>query len=121
MTTTTAITGALPEQKRLSNATRDSRFFLAMSIVCAVGVFLGFAKTYYLRTYFASHAVSLLFQIHGAVFTAWMIYFVVQTALIANRRASLHRTLGYAGAVLASAMIVFGVQVRSLSPKSLHS
>ena len=91
-----------------------------MSIVCAVGVFLGFAKTYYLRTYFASHAVSLLFQIHGAVFTAWMIYFVVQTALIANRRASLHRTLGYAGAVLASAMILFGTAAAYSAAKYVH-
>ena len=120
MSTTTGITRLFPQQKRLPNATRDSRFFFTMSIVCAVGVFLGFSRTYYLRTYFASHAVSLLLQVHGAVFTAWMIYFVVQTALIANRRISLHRRLGYAGAVLASAMVLFGTAAAYSAAKYVH-
>lgn len=108
------------ERKRTPNPTRDSRFFLATSIACAVGVFLGFARTYYLKTYFASHSLSLLFQIHGAVFTAWMIYFVVQTALIADRRMFVHRRLGYAGAVLASAMVVLGTAVAYSAARYVH-
>ena len=108
------------ERKRTPDPTRDARFFLAMSIACAVGVFLGFARTYYLRTYFASRALSLLFQIHGAVFTAWMIYFVAQTALIADRRIFLHRRLGYAGAVLASAMVLLGTAVVYSASKYVH-
>lgn len=107
-------------RRRMPNITRDNRFFLAMSIACALGVFAGFARTYYLSTYFASHPVSLLFQIHGAVFTAWMIYFVAQTALIADRRLSLHRRLGYAGAVLASAMVLLGTAVVYSAAKYVH-
>ena len=45
------------------------------------------------------------------VFTAWMVLFVVQTALIAAHRTVLHRRLGVAGAVLALAIIVLGVTV----------
>ena len=118
MTTTTAITGALPEQKRLPNATRDSRFFLAMSIACAIGIFAGFSRTYYLKTFFATPALSPLFHIHGAVFSAWMIYFVAQTAWIADRRLSLHRRLGYAGAVLAFAMVVLGIATALAAAKA---
>ncbi len=106
--------------RRIPDPARDNRFFLAMSIACAFGVFVGFARTYYLRTYFGSHAVSLLFQIHGAVFTAWMIYFVAQTALIADRRMFLHRRLGYAGAVLASAMVLLGTAVVYSASKYVH-
>ncbi len=107
-------------RKRMPNPARDNRFFLAMAIACAIGVFLGFARTYYLRTYFTSHEVSILFQIHGIVFTAWMIYFVAQTALIADRRIFLHRRLGYAGAVLASAMVLVGTAVVYSASKYVH-
>lgn len=97
--------------KRGIDPARDNRFYLAMAIVCALGVFVGFSRTYYLRTYFGSRELSLLLAIHGAVFTVWMIYFIAQTALIADRRISLHRRLGYAGAVLASIMFVLGTTV----------
>jgi hypothetical protein len=45
---------------------------------------------------------------HGALFTTWVVLFVVQTALISSRRVAVHRRLGVAGAVLAGAMIVAG-------------
>lgn len=111
MSTMQVTAGAHVARKRMPNPARDSRFFLTMAIACAIGVFVGFSRTFYLRTYFASHSLSRLLEIHGAVFTAWMIYFVAQTALIADRRISLHRRLGYAGAVLASAMVMLGLAV----------
>ncbi len=105
-------------RKRTPNLARDNRFFLAMSIACAMGIFVGFSRTYYLKTYFATPALSPLFHIHGAVFSAWIVYFVSQTALIADRRISLHRRLGYAGAVLASAMVVLGIAAAFAAAKS---
>ncbi|MDQ2841203.1 MAG: hypothetical protein M3Y72_09230 [Acidobacteriota bacterium] len=96
-------------RRRTANPTRDNRFYFVMSLACAVGIFFGFARTYYLKTYFATPTLSPLFHIHGAVFSAWVIFFVVQTALIADTRVKLHRRLGYAGAALASAMIVLGI------------
>ncbi len=107
---TIPLTGGIhAERKRLPNTARDNYFFLTMSIACAIGIFAGFSRTYYLKTYFGAPALSPLFHIHGAVFSAWIIYFVAQTALIADRRVSLHRRLGYAGAVLAPAMVVLGI------------
>jgi hypothetical protein len=46
--------------------------------------------------------------VHGALFTAWVLLFIVQTALVASRRVAVHRRLGVAGAVLAAAMVVAG-------------
>ena len=45
---------------------------------------------------------------HGIFFTAWMALLVVQPLLIANRRRELHRKLGWAGAILAALMVLFG-------------
>jgi hypothetical protein len=79
-----------------------------MAIASAVAVFVGFGRTYYLKSYFGTPQLSPLIHIHGAVFTLWMIFFVVQTALIASNRPGIHRRLGYAGAALAIAMVVLG-------------
>ena len=48
---------------------------------------------------------------HGFVFSVWMIFFVVQTALIASNRQALHRALGLAGGILACAMVALGLMV----------
>lgn len=89
----------------------DRRFFLIMAIASTLVVFLGFARTYYLKSYFATPQLSPLIHLHGAVFTLWMIFFVMQTALIASKQPQVHRRLGYAGAALAIAMVVLGTVV----------
>ena len=77
--------------------------------------FAGFAPTFYLRSWFGAPPtvigateLTTLAKIHGAVFTAWMVLFLVQTSLIASRRVAVHRRLGVAGVVLAAVMIVVG-------------
>ncbi len=117
MSTIPAIAATGLQERRVSNPGRENRFFLGMSIACMLGVFVGFSRTYYLKRYFGTHELPLLFHIHGMVFTAWMIYFVIQTGLIANRRVSLHRQLGYAGAALAGAMTVLGASVAYYASK----
>ena len=87
-----------------------------MAILMALTVFAGFAPTFYLRSYFGApvtfsgaKVLTPLTQLHGAVFTAWVLLFVVQTFLVAGRRVALHRRLGIAGVLLAAAMVVAGV------------
>jgi hypothetical protein len=55
---------------------------------------------------------SPLVHIHGALFTTWVLLFIVQTALVAQGRVALHRKLGIAGAVLAAAMVMSGTAIR---------
>ena len=117
MSTTQNAAAAKFTQTSLPNAARDNRFYLMMSIACTLGIFVGFSRTYYLRGYFGTAKLPVLLHIHGIVFTAWMIYFVAQAALIANRRVSVHRRLGYAGAVLASTMVVLGAAVSYYTSK----
>ncbi len=87
---------------------RDRRFYLVMAIASTVLVFLGFARTYYLKGYFGTPQLTPLIHVHAIVFTTWMFFFIAQTALIASNRPAIHRRIGYAGAVLASAMVVLG-------------
>jgi hypothetical protein len=77
-----------------------------MSVAILVAVFVGFARTYYLRPHFQSAPLPLYLHVHGAVFSAWIALFVVQTSLVAARRTAVHRQLGVVGAALAAVMVV---------------
>jgi hypothetical protein len=103
---TLAATAAPPRRSPAS----DRPFFLTTAIVIALVVFAGFAPTYYLRGYFQSGALPPVFAVHGAVFSAWVVLFVVQAALVSARRTDIHRKLGVVGAVLAVLMLVVGYQ-----------
>jgi hypothetical protein len=86
---------------------RERAFFSAMTITMALVVFVGFAPSYFLRSH-AMPALPLLLEIHGFIFTTWMVLQVVQTALIGVHRVNLHYRLGYARAVLAALVFVSG-------------
>jgi phosphatidylserine synthase len=87
----------------LEERNRDRRFFTGMAIAAALTVFVGFAPTYYVRGLSEAHPLSPLVHLHGIVSTAWILLFLSQTSLVAARRTDLHRRLGIAGVVLASA------------------
>jgi len=81
-----------------------------------ITVMAGFARTYYVplvaggpRATLSGGPWTVLVHAHAMLFTAWMLLFIVQTALIAGRRVAVHRRLGVAGAVLGGAMVVAGV------------
>jgi hypothetical protein len=93
------------------SARRRSLFFPGIAIALGLAVFVGFAPTYYLKTLFGTPQLTALLQVHGALFTAWMVLLVAQTSLIANDRVRLHQKLGMAGAMLAVLMVVAGVAV----------
>lgn len=79
----------------------------------AVVVFIGFTRTFYLRFLFPEAqelaAPEPVFLVHGVVFTSWILLLVSQAFLISKHRVSLHRSLGWLGAVLAVAVVVLGI------------
>jgi hypothetical protein len=79
-----------------------------MAIAAAVVVFAGFAPTYFLRGSYQTTPLPTYLQVHGALFTAWIALFIAQTSLVAVRRTSVHRRLGWATAALAAVMVVVG-------------
>ena len=84
----------------------DRTFYTGLSVLMVLAVFVGFSRSYYLKSYYGSPQLPVLFHVHGLLFTAWMGLLIVQTGLIAQRRTPLHRRLGVAGGVLAGAMTV---------------
>ncbi len=90
---------------------RDHRFYTGMACAIAFGVFAGFAPTYYARSYFHGPAVPLWVEVHGAVFTAWMLLYLLQNLLAMNGGMKLHRNLGLLGAFLSASVVLFGCAI----------
>lgn len=92
---------------------QDRRFFLVSAALMAVVVFVGFSRTFYLRAWFPEAGAFAppepFFRLHGLVHSSWMLFLVLQAALIGRRKVALHRKLGWFGAGLAA--LVFGLGV----------
>ena len=85
------------------------RFFGIAAIALSAFMVLGFARTYYLRGAFDLPPLGTLMHLHGAVFTAWLAVFILQTRLVAWQRLDLHRKLGMASVGLTVLVVVLGV------------
>lgn len=98
----------------LPRSGNDRAFFSGMAIGLALAVFIGFARTYYLSAVFGTSATitgrpfTNILRLHAALFTTWVVLFIVQTSLVATHRVAVHRRLGVAVAVLAGIMIMVG-------------
>jgi hypothetical protein len=103
---TAAIEQPLPPNPRKPRAGRS--FFMGIAIAASVVVFVGFGRSYYLKSFLAIPPFSLLFHLHGALFTAWMLVLVFQAYLVASGRTALHRRTGWIGALLIVPMLVTG-------------
>jgi hypothetical protein len=96
--------------------THDRVFYGGMAIVLGLTVLVGFAPTYYLKMFgeapmatLSGKPMTTVMHLHGALFTGWVLLFIVQTALVAAHRVKLHQRLGIAGVVLAAAMFAVGL------------
>jgi hypothetical protein len=95
-------------------STRISRrdgFYNWVAIVLLLIVFIGFARTYFLRGVFGTSALSILLHAHGFLVTLWFALFLVQTRLVAMRRIDFHRRLGVVAAVVATLVVLVGMLV----------
>ncbi len=98
-----------PTMTRSATHTRDRRLAIVIAVFTPLVVFIGFARSYYLRTLFGFPPLpSFLVHIHGVVMTTWVALFVVQVALVAAHRTRLHMKLGILGSVLALLVFVVG-------------
>src|SRR5580704_4292383 len=87
------------------------RFYAGVAIGTALLVFVGFARTYYLKVLFGTPELQVLLHVHGLVMTTWFVLFFVQVRLIAVHRTALHRRLGVGGAILAGLVLVLSTMV----------
>lgn len=94
-------------------ASRAHRWlFVTFALAMLAIVVLAFTPTLYLRTalpisdrLLGHRTMPVHLFVHGAILTAWFVLFVVQTLLVANGNARLHRRLGIVAAVNAIAVV----------------
>ena len=84
------------------NGLIDRYFYLAMSLLVAGIVVWGFSHTINASLIHAAPPRPLLLWIHGAAFSAWVAFYIFQSALVRTHNVKIHRTLGWFGVALAS-------------------
>jgi len=87
----------------------DRYFYFFMSLLIAAVVAYGFGQTVNPYLIHAAPPRPLLLWFHGAVFSSWVVFYIFQSALVRTHNVKLHRTLGWFGAGLASAMTALGI------------
>lgn len=112
-----AVTMSNVVQTGVSGRRRERLFYTGMAIAVVITVFAGFARTYYLRPYFGTPALTPLLHLHGIVFTSWLMLFLAQTVLVAANRTRIHRRLGVAGAVIAVLVVLVGTATAIIRAK----
>lgn len=86
-----------------------SQFFFYMAMWCCLTAFAGFTPTFWLPMTHGAYMASPLITIHGLLFSGWMLFFVLQSWLVAAGRTANHRAAGLFGISLASMMFIFGI------------
>jgi hypothetical protein len=86
-------------------------FYFCMTLLMTGLAVWGFSHTVDARLLHANPPRPLLLWFHAAVFSAWIVLFIAQSALVRMRKVSVHRTLGWSGAALAATMVVSGFVV----------
>ena len=90
---------------------RGRYFYVCLAVIAAAIVFVGFSRTFFLNWLFAKREFSLLYILHGIVFSSWIALFIVQTWLVASNRTNVHRRLGVFGGFLAALMVIVGLTI----------
>jgi hypothetical protein len=89
----------------------DRYFYFAMSLLIAGIVVWGFSHTVNDVLFHPAIPRPVLLWIHAAVFSGWVVFYILQSALVRTHNVKLHRRLGWFGAGLAGAMVPLGLAI----------
>lgn len=93
---------------RLVNPLHQSFYFL-MSLLVAGVVVYGFSHTVNENLFHPSLPRPLVLYFHAALFTGWVVLFIVQSALVRTRNVKVHRRLGWFGLAMGMAIPIVGI------------
>jgi hypothetical protein len=108
MKTPVSTPGAANTQSWSTAATRD-QFYLWISVALVIVVALGFLPTINPKLLHPALPLPSILYIHAAVFSLWVLLFITQSTLIAQRKVLLHRRLGKFAAILGGSIPIVGV------------
>ncbi len=119
---------ATPGLRKLAPGRRfDHLFFSATSILILICVLVGFGPTYFFAGVFRAHLPSVIIHFHAAVFSCWIFFLVIQTALVSAHRVDIHRRVGLFVFGLACLMVIFGLLAganllaRNVAPRGMDA
>lgn len=87
----------------------ENYLYFFMSLLIAAVVLFGFSQTVEIKLIHAAPPRPFLLYVHGAVFFGWVLFFILQSALVRIRMVPWHRRIGWFGVGLGVAMPVLGV------------
>lgn len=87
----------------------DRYFYLGMSLIILVLVTVMFSTTVPARLFHPKIAPPYIVWLHGVLFYGWVLFFILQSALVKIHKTSWHRTIGWFGLALGIAVVVLGV------------
>ena len=83
-------------------------FYFAISLLLAAIVVSGFKRTVNANLFHPAIPRPFILWIHASAFSAWVIFFISQSALVRVHKVSWHRSMGWFGAGLAALMVPLG-------------
>jgi hypothetical protein len=83
-------------------------FYSWMAAAFLLAAFLGFAPSYWAPLAAGAFHANPVVHVHGMVFFAWTLFFLLQALLVSGGNLARHRALGLVGASLATAMSILG-------------
>lgn len=86
-------------------------FYFFMSLLIAAIVIYGFSHTVEKNLIHAVPSRPFLVYVHGAIFSGWVAFFILQSALVRTRNLRVHRTIGWFGVALGTAVFVVGIWI----------
>lgn len=98
---------------KVINPKAERQFYTGIAIAILVIVFLGFSQSFYLRPLFPDNPAASypMVYVHGAIFSLWVILFMVQVLLIKKNHTNWHRKVGLFAGLLAIIMVVQGLDM----------
>ncbi len=100
--------GSTIVRKELSGTPRTQNWFYAgMALVALLLALVGFGPAA-IDPASRKAPLNIWVGLHGALFSAWLLLFLLQSFLVARGNRDLHRRIGYAGIILAIVMVCSG-------------
>jgi hypothetical protein len=91
------------------NGLVDKYFYFTMSLLVVALVIAGFGRTVNSNLLRPDTPRPFILWIHAAAFSAWVLFFVLQSALVRTHNVRIHRTLGWFGGALGAFMVPLGI------------
>ena len=87
----------------------ENFLYLFMSLLIAAVVVFGFSQTIKGKLIYPAQPRPFVLYVHAALFSGWILLFILQSALVRSRMVRWHRRIGWFGVGLGGAMTVVGV------------